>query len=216
MARADRTIFIGDIHGCAHEFRLLLEKVAPSFDDRIVLMGDLVNKGPDPEGVFDIYRSLDCVCLLGNHEADHLHWRDDNWTPKPDSRETRRLMSPDGYAAFLALAERMPLMYEDEFAIAVHGGLLEGIALHEQPREVLIGETTLPLSWKDHLALDRPLVVGHKRYSRVESEPYIIESRFYGIDTACVYGGCLTALILPEGRVVRVPATRVYAEVHAG
>jgi len=213
MAKADRTIFIGDIHGCAHEFRLLLEKVAPNSDDRIVLMGDLVNKGPDPEGVLEAYRSLDCVCLLGNHEADHLHWRDENWTPKPDSVQTRRLMSPKGYAEFLALAERMPLIYEDEFAIAVHGGLLEGIPLHEQPREVLIGETAMPSSWKDHLALDRPLVVGHKRYSREESRPCIIEGRFYGIDTACVYGGNLTALILPEGRIVQVPAVRVYAKV---
>jgi hypothetical protein len=35
----------------------------------------------------------------------------------------------------------------------------------------------------------------------------------YGIDTGCCFGGHLTALILPERRLVQVPAERAYAEL---
>jgi hypothetical protein len=47
-----KAIIIGDIHGCSREFSALLEKVAPNRDDQLVLLGDLLNKGPDPLGVF--------------------------------------------------------------------------------------------------------------------------------------------------------------------
>ena len=84
------TIFIGDIHGCSREFAALLDAVAPTSDDRLVLLGDLLNKGPDPVGVLETFESLDCVCLLGNHEFDHLKWKAGR-LPKPESVRTRRV-----------------------------------------------------------------------------------------------------------------------------
>ncbi len=65
--------------------------------------------------------------------------------------------------------------------------------------------------------LDRPVVAGHKRYSRDQCEPCIEDGRFYGIDTGCVYGGCLTALWMPSGKIAQVRAARVYSALsHAG
>ena len=204
------TILIGDIHGCCGEFSALLEHVSPRADDQVVLLGDLVNKGPDPEGVFQIVESLDCVCLLGNHDLDHLKWKAGN-RPKPESVLTRDLFQPQIYHRYLEYVARMPLLFENSGLIAVHGGLLDGVPLTEQPQEVMTGDQNLPREWKDHIALNRPLVAGHKQYSSDQSVPFIREGVFYGIDTGCVYGGCLTALRMPSGTIAQVRAAQVYS-----
>jgi serine/threonine protein phosphatase 1 len=205
------TILIGDIHGCSRELSALLDHVSPRRDDKLILLGDLVNKGPDPAGVLEIFASLDCVCLLGNHDFDHLKWKDGG-IPKAESIVTKQLIPQGVYDRFLEEVARMPPVFESADLIAVHGGLLNGLSLLEQPMEVLTGERNLPSEWKDEIVLDRPLIAGHKRYSSDQTVPYVIEGRFYGIDTGCVYGGCLTALRMPSGRLAQVRAERVYSD----
>ena len=206
------TILIGDIHSCSREFEALLELLAPSSNDRIVLLGDLLNKGPDPEDVLEIFESLNCISLMGNHDLNHLEASQGKATLRQESEQTRQQMSKSAYKRYLAAVEQMPLLLELPDLIAVHGALVTGLSLDQQPPKILTGQTNLDPSWKDHLEdLDRPLVVGHKRYSAVQSEPCIIDGRFYGIDTGCVYGGSLTALIMPSGRIVQVKSERNYA-----
>jgi serine/threonine protein phosphatase 1 len=204
------TIIIGDIHGCSREFLALLDRVSPGIDDDVILLGDLLNKGPDPAGVFKIFRSLDCICLLGNHDLDHLKWRDGR-LPKPESVLTRKLMPRRSYERYLECVREMPAFFESHDLIAVHGGLLNRVSLQDQPMEVLTGDKNLRSDWKDRIVLDRPLVVGHKRYSRDQRIPYIVEGKFYGIDNGCVYGGCLTALLMPSGNIFQVRAAHVYS-----
>jgi len=71
-----RTIFIGDIHGCAAELTALLERLnAPQTGDHIIFVGDLFDRGPKPHRVLDLLRKhesadhyrLESVC--GNHDA---------------------------------------------------------------------------------------------------------------------------------------------------
>ena len=69
------TYAIGDIQGCHAEFVHLLEEV--SFDaarDRLWLLGDLVNRGPDSLGVMERVMSLEgrATVVLGNHDLHFL------------------------------------------------------------------------------------------------------------------------------------------------
>lgn len=69
-------IAIGDVHGKADELALLLELCGelPDFSRRwVVLLGDLIDRGPDPRGVLDlvielIRRHPRTTIVAGNHE----------------------------------------------------------------------------------------------------------------------------------------------------
>jgi len=208
---SDQIILIGDVHGCSAELARLLEKVSPTVDDRVVFLGDLTNKGPDPRGVFRIVQSLSCVCIRGNHDNGHLKWREGIVGPNKEMRETRRLMGEKDYEAYVDMVLHMPLYFETDRLIAVHAALRNGLLLSLQPAELLMGEIPIEKTWKDSLESDRSVVVGHKRYGRVPEEPYIEEGRFYGIDTGCVYGGALTALAYPSGKIWQTKAKKTYA-----
>ena len=63
-----RTIAIGDVHGCAREFEKLLKKLKPQKSDRIIQLGDLINKGPDSHEAIELARAHDIQTIMGNHE----------------------------------------------------------------------------------------------------------------------------------------------------
>ena len=68
------TYVIGDLQGCYDEFSRLLEHI--DFDqtkDRLWLVGDLVNRGPQSAAVMELVMSLDqaVTTVLGNHDL-HL------------------------------------------------------------------------------------------------------------------------------------------------
>jgi hypothetical protein len=62
------TWIVGDIHGCAVELARLVERLTLGASDRLVSVGDLFHRGPDPVGVMEILRDLRAPFVLGNHE----------------------------------------------------------------------------------------------------------------------------------------------------
>ena len=69
------TYAVGDIQGCYREFAKLLKVV--SFDpgrDRLWLLGDLINRGPQSLAVMELVMSLDdcTITVLGNHDLHFL------------------------------------------------------------------------------------------------------------------------------------------------
>ena len=66
---AERTIIVGDIHGCLAELRELLGTLGFSDEDRLIAVGDLVGKGPDGAGVVRFFREGGHQSVLGNHDA---------------------------------------------------------------------------------------------------------------------------------------------------
>ena len=61
-------MIIGDVHGCIHELQSLLEKCAVDENTSIVLVGDLVNKGPCSQEVVSFVRKIGAHCVRGNHD----------------------------------------------------------------------------------------------------------------------------------------------------
>ncbi|MGH7137072.1 MAG: metallophosphoesterase, partial [Pirellulales bacterium] len=47
----ERTIAIGDIHGCSSALATLIRAIEPRASDTIVTLGDYVDRGPDSKGV---------------------------------------------------------------------------------------------------------------------------------------------------------------------
>lgn len=67
-----RTIAIGDIHGCGVALETLLAAIAPTADDTLLLLGDVIDRGPSTRECIDRLLDLRTRCrvvhLMGNHE----------------------------------------------------------------------------------------------------------------------------------------------------
>ena len=65
---------VGDIHGCLAEVRYLVEQLPLQHGDRLIFLGDYIDRGPDSMGVVSYLLELrdqgkiDAVFLKGNHE----------------------------------------------------------------------------------------------------------------------------------------------------
>src|SRR5690606_3218672 len=67
-----RTLAIGDIHGCDVALDALVDVVRPAADDLVVVLGDVVDRGPGSKQAIDRLLELRDRCRLvflqGNHE----------------------------------------------------------------------------------------------------------------------------------------------------
>jgi len=206
-----RTIVIGDIHGCHAELRDLLDRVGPTTGERIVAIGDIVDRGPDSGEVLAFFRDHpDATSIMGNHERKHVRSARGEIMPALSQRIVETQLG-ESYPDWVAFMSTFPAFIELPDAILVHGFFEPGVALAEQRETVLIGtltgerhmETHHPRPWYDHCRPPKPLVIGHHDYLRT-GEPLIREGRIYGLDTGCCTGGRLTALILPGFEIVSV------------
>lgn len=65
---------ISDIHGCYREYQKLLEKIHFSDTDVVYLLGDMVDRGPEPVKVLqDVMLRSNVYPILGNH--DYMAWK---------------------------------------------------------------------------------------------------------------------------------------------
>jgi hypothetical protein len=214
-----RLIAVGDIHGCHNEFSDLLKLLELQAGDRLVLLGDLVNRGPSSIAVIDLAREAGSISLLGNHELRLLKFRKtgDRKYMKEHDLETFDALRPDDWAYL----EAMLLTFEEPElnTVFVHGGFLPGIPWQKQPAEVVTRIQVVDKNGRPRKRADEPdapawadlwggppfVVYGHTPRPEVYRLKWSI-----GIDTGCVMGGHLTAYILPERRIVQVKARQNY------
>lgn len=215
---------VGDVHGCAEELGDLLRACAHGPGDDVVFVGDLVAKGPDSRGVLAAFRALGARGVRGNHDAHVLRWVDavDRSATPPrlgsahlevaqalDERDWETLRS-------LPLWLRLPA-YD---ALVVHGGLVPGAPLERQDPRLLMNLRTLRADgtgsthaedgvlWGSGWPGPELVLFGHHARAGLQRHAHAI-----GLDTGCVYGGRLSACILPAREIVSVPARRAWAPV---
>ncbi|HXU62400.1 MAG TPA: metallophosphoesterase [Polyangia bacterium] len=213
-----RTIIIGDVHGCLDELLALVQRTRRDPEDRVVLVGDLCAKGPDSQGVVAWTRESGADAVLGNHDAHVLRALDGDSDVRPPHRAVADALKP----ADVAWLRARPLWLRlgeigGRAHVVVHGGFVPGLPLDEQERDVVLnlrsitdkGKPSHKLTGTPWAALWRGpehIVFGHDAVRGLQRHPFAT-----GLDTGCVYGNALTALVLPEGDLVSVPAARVYA-----
>lgn len=148
-----RIALIGDIHGCLYEFQDLIAKVNPGKDDRVICLGDFMDKGPYPAECVRFARESGFESVLGNHEERHIRWRKHEDARKheearrgaakknpmrpmdPEDEAANEALSPEDWAWLKSLPTRIDLGAN---WVAVHGGFLPDQPYADQhPNEVI-------------------------------------------------------------------------------
>jgi hypothetical protein len=207
-----RTVVVGDVHGCRDELERLLDLVRFSTQDSLYFLGDLLSRGPDPEGVLALIRRTGAKSVRGNHDDTLAKWHareraGDSVPPiKGSQRRIAELLDESDWE----LMESLPLYIDlpDHGLRLVHAGVVPGLPIEEQPADALLsmrylGPGNEPLEkggtvlWGTRYEGPPHVVFGHN----AQREPQI-HAWATGIDTAVVYGGRLTALVLDKGEKV--------------
>lgn len=119
------TYAIGDIHGCFETLQALLDRIA--FDprqDRLWLVGDLVNRGPRSLEVlrWAVDQGDRVVAVLGNHDLHLLARAAGAGGPKKRDSLDAVLAAPDR-DDLLAWLRARPLVHREGETLMVHAGL---------------------------------------------------------------------------------------------
>ncbi len=221
------TVVIGDIHGCGEELRKMFDRLRRwAGESRIILVGDLLTKGPRPDLVVEeiLHRQqlgwrIEIVC--GNHE--------------PRALAALRRAGPDGRTNDLPprLAEMVDILADADLLeeardllrasmrtpfirgrnphwTVVHAGVDPMRGFEKTPQRLRMSIKSAPAEddwWWHYDGSDGLLVVGHKPLSRPlilrrpDGRPVVA-----AIDTGCVYGGFLTAYFIGADRLLMIPS----------
>lgn len=218
----ERYYVVGDIHGRLDLFDALAEAIeqdetdSPAATSHVVLLGDLIDRGPDSAGVIKRARkwrkTREVRILAGNHEEMFLE-------SFHDAEVLRHFLKHGGRETILSygisrkdyrkltleqLFERLPQIvpqddrdfvagFEDMIEagdyVFVHAGIDPKLPLNQQRRSDLmwIRERFL----RHEGPLPKVVVHGHTIFDQIEGNRYRI-----GIDTGAFRSGVLTALVL--------------------
>lgn len=205
--RNKRTICVSDVHGCFTEFCMLLDKCGYSEkDDKLVLLGDYIDRGLQSKEVFEkiinLQKNGDVVVLRGNHEQMALdYWKYGDMTFSYNGGANTLISFDNDLEDFVKWVQKLPFIYTDDDYYFVHAGMdLSKSEYEKQDVDDLI--------WIRESFVDvdsnykKKIVHGHTPTSYVRNNPMFKEPTFDGgkinIDTGGVFGGKFTALIIDK------------------
>ena len=160
--------------------------------------------------------------MLGNHDAKVISLMAPSGSVEsaalsksPHHQKVADSLGPEDWAYLAALPLWLRLPEYD--AIVVHGGLVPGVAPEDQARSCLLNLRSITAeglpstkvregnAWASLWRGPEHVIFGHDAVRGLQKYPLAT-----GLDTGCVYGRALTALILPERKLVSVPARSAY------
>jgi serine/threonine protein phosphatase 1 len=205
-----RLLAIGDIHGCSRALDALLMAVKLAPDDRLVLLGDYIDRGPDSRGVVErvlaLHATYQVVALRGNHELMMLAARGSldslQFWLAVGGREAMASYSPAGHfddvpeTHWRFLRKTCVDWFETETHFFVHANVDADLPLDAQPSTMLQWEVCTEFT-RPHCS-GKVMICGH---TEQRSGWPLVVPQMICIDTWCYGGGWLTCLDIDSGRV---------------
>ena len=210
-----KTLVVGDVHGCSDELCALVHQAKA---DRVLLVGDLFTKGPDPLGVWQQIQKGQFESVLGNHDQRLLDCLDGK---RVGDREAQRVIECLGGAGrdWEGWLRSCPLFLELMEHDVVHAGVHPDLGRKGTSRRMALNmrrwpdESQASAYWHQQYLSERGVIFGHDARNGLvmrlkEGRPWLV-----GLDSGCVYGGKLTGFLVEEGRLLHEKARRIYRPV---
>lgn len=208
-----RTLVIGDIHGCFDELSTLLNIFKPSANDRVVAVGDLTVKGPKSREVLDLFMADDRFSsVIGNHDYALIkHFRSGMKLKSPQAKVFEELQTTDD--RYLKFLDSLPFFLDFGPYLVIHAGLRPGVRVKDQDEDDLTELRTLGpdrtdrtgTPWYEQYNGPQLAIFGHWPSAQPRRGRFAL-----GIDTGCVYGYELTGYILESEEFLSVRALAAY------
>ena len=206
-----RLFAIGDVHGCSRALKAIFAEMNPTLQDTVVILGDVVDRGPDSAGVIDMLLAwraqTNLVHLVGNHEEMLLQVAEgalslDDWTRHGGDKALDSYgvdhpsQLPASHLDFLRAAK---LTHEQGNHLFAHACYLPHWPLPYTPRDVLLWKDADPTELRPHSS-GKTVVLGHTP----QPDGEILDLGFAVlVDTDCCHGGWLTALELNGSTIIQ-------------
>jgi len=211
-----QTFIVGDVHGCYEEFLELLKKLNYHKSiHRLILVGDIIGRGPYSLKMLNWVKREQIEVCRGNHENYFIKSAPTNQLMDPILAKLKKQMGTD-LQKWVHWMKTWPFYIEEPDFIVVHAGLAPHTPLKETHPDILMHIRTWDgkgenlsnpnnPAWYD-LYTEKKLVV----YGHWSAQGLNIRSHTIGLDSSCVYGKCLSGLLLPQRTILQVPSQKRY------
>jgi len=211
----NKLIIYGDIHGCYDEFISLRNQINPQKDDIEVCVGDIITKGKDSIKTLDFIIEHNIKSVLGNHEDKIIrylnHQKSNKKNPIVLDEDEQNIVN-NLSIKHIEFLQNLPLFLQFGNITVVHGGLQNKMNLNnlgKRDKQKILRMRYLDKD-ENYLALDKEdkdsifwadiyngnqgfIVYGNHWSQEVRENKHAL-----GIDTGCVYGNKLSAVVFSD------------------
>jgi len=235
----NRVIVYGDLHGCLEEFKLLREKLDLKEGDKEIVIGDILDRGLYSNKLLRYIRKHRIASVLGNHEYKYIRYKKYEYLFEQIGKKNPISLTNEQKKIYAELSDNdftylnsLPFFIKIDNLTLLHAGITNQINLQntkkreiekilwirtlDQNQKILsLNDTNKTAKlWSEFYNGNQGTVVyGHNVFDEVKINDYS-----FGIDTGCVYGHKLTALLINDTKnpkqtyaIIQQKALKTYA-----